>query len=144
MIILISLAVVTLVSGLILLFVVKTSRTSRHTSLGSLKSEPTAKGSSARKKRVLSPTETRPKEISTAREVRISPQQEIHVSRQNEEAAYINELRQKLLRKAMGNAATVERLTEYERRLNPTGTLVVWLQAAVDRWEDDHDGRRRW
>jgi len=74
--------------------------------------------------------------ISTPREARISPQQEAQVSLQNEEAAYIAELRQKLLRKAMGNVATVERLTDYERRLNPgfVGWFVRWFVGSFKKY----------
>jgi hypothetical protein len=143
MIIFISLVVVSIVIGLILLSVVKTSSKSGYTSLGTLKSEAKAKASIARKKKPLVTAEMPLEEISTSPQTRVSATQEAHVSPQNEEAVYIAELRQKLLRKAMGNVATVERLTDYERRLNPRGTLTTWLKTAVDRWEDDHEGRRR-
>jgi len=144
MIIILSLIVMSIAIGLILRAVVKTSRNSGYTSLGTLESQATAKASIPGNKKSLATPETTSKaRVSTSREVRISPQRDAQVSPQNEEVAYIAELRQKLLLKAMGNVAIVERLTDYDRRRNPTGTLTICLQAAVDHWEDDHEARRR-
>src|SRR5215212_3893499 len=133
MIIFLSVVVVSIVIGLILLSIVKTSHNSGVTSLGTIRWEAVAKASIAQKKK---------SETSISRDATISPQQ-ARLLTQNEETVNIAKLRQKLLLKAMGDVAIVERLTEYERRLNPTGTLTIWLKAVVERWEDDHEARRR-
>ena len=76
MIIFFSLIVGSIVIALILRYVVKTSRNSSYTSLGTLNSTATPKASIARKKKPLSTTETPPKkEISTSQRVaQFSPQ----------------------------------------------------------------------
>ena len=46
-----------------------------------------------------------------------------------------------LLRKVGGDPAAVERLVDYERRQSPQSTRMVWLQNAIQRWEDDNQSR---
>jgi hypothetical protein len=44
---------------------------------------------------------------------------------------------QKLLRKAFGDKAQVERLIELERRKKPNAGRAIWIKNAIDRWERD-------
>lgn len=44
-------------------------------------------------------------------------------------------LYQKLLRKAMGDQAQVERLIELERKRHPTASRNQLIHYAIDRWE---------
>jgi len=46
-----------------------------------------------------------------------------------------------LLRKVGGDPAVAERLIDYERRQSPQATRMVWLQNAIQRWEDDNQSR---
>jgi hypothetical protein len=43
-----------------------------------------------------------------------------------------------LLRKTGGDRAAVERLIDFERQKNPTGTRTHWLESAARRWEADN------
>jgi hypothetical protein len=47
-------------------------------------------------------------------------------------------LRQNLLLKALGSKSVVDRLVEFERKKNPTGDQVQWLEAAIRQWEHDN------
>ena len=57
-----------------------------------------------------------------------------HASRQHRaltgDAAY-----QRLLRKALGDRAQVERLIEYERQRQPQASRARWIRNALERWE---------
>ncbi len=44
-----------------------------------------------------------------------------------------------LLRKVGGDPAIVERLIDHERRLRPQATRKVWLQNAIQHWENDNN-----
>ena len=43
-----------------------------------------------------------------------------------------------LLQKVGGDHEVVDRLVEYEQELNPGGTRVLWLKAAIERWQRDN------
>jgi hypothetical protein len=43
-----------------------------------------------------------------------------------------------LLRKVGGDRAAVERLIEFERQRLPQATRAIWLQNAIQRWEQDN------
>ena len=45
---------------------------------------------------------------------------------------------QRLLARARGNQAQVERLIEYEARRSPHASRTEWIQDALDRWERDN------
>lgn len=58
------------------------------------------------------------------------------------EATHVLNLRAKLKQKALGNETVVERLIQYERTRNPNGQMLLWVQAAIDRWEHDNRSHR--
>ncbi len=124
MTIILSLIVAIILIALVLRSVLKTSQDSGYTSLGTLNSATTHKAS-------IPPKPQR------------KPQPNPTISPRSVETIIIAELRRKLLLKAMGNEATVDRLIDHERKRNSSGTLILWLRAANDRWEDDHEGRAR-
>jgi hypothetical protein len=43
-----------------------------------------------------------------------------------------------LRRKVGGDSAVVERLIDFERQQRPKASRLVWLQAAIQRWEQDN------
>lgn len=43
-----------------------------------------------------------------------------------------------LLHKVGGDRAAAERLIEFEKQQNPTGTRMAWLTSAVQHWEHDN------
>ena len=135
MTIILSLIVAIILIGLVLRSVLKTSQDSGYTSLGTLNSPTTHKASI--------PPKPQPSTPSKSETAGTSPQPNPTVSPRNVETIIIAELRRKLLLKAMGNEATVERLIDLERKLNSSGTLILWLRAANERWEDDHERRAR-
>jgi hypothetical protein len=134
MTIILSLIVAIILIALVLRSVLKTSQDSGYTSLGTLNSATTHKASI--------PPKPQPSTPSKSETAGISPQPNPTVSPRIE-TILIAELRRKLLLKAMGNEATVDRLIDLERKLNSSGTLILWLRAANERWEDDHEGRAR-
>ncbi|MEW6731000.1 MAG: hypothetical protein AB1489_06665 [Acidobacteriota bacterium] len=57
---------------------------------------------------------------------------------QNNDKQRVRILYKKLLRKTMGNKEQVERLIELERQRNPTASLSVLMQNAINRWDRDN------
>ncbi len=47
-------------------------------------------------------------------------------------------LRQNLRLKVMNDDAKIDRLIDYERKYNPSGSEAELLQAAINRWEHDN------
>jgi hypothetical protein len=45
-----------------------------------------------------------------------------------------------LLVKVGGDRSTVERLIDFERRVLPEGNRTLWLENAIQRWEQDNRG----
>jgi len=134
MTIILSLIVGIILIALVLRSVLKTSQDSGYTSLGTLNSATTHKASI--------PPKPQPSTPSKSETAGTTPQPNPTVSPRIE-TILIDELRRKLLLKAMGNEATVDRLIDLERKLNSSGTLILWLRAANERWEDDHERRAR-
>lgn len=56
----------------------------------------------------------------------------------NKETNAIADLRRNLKQKLLGDEAKLERLVDFERKRNPTGNSVAWLNAAIKRLEDDN------
>ena len=134
MTIILSLIVAIILIALVLRSVLKTSQDSGYTSLGTLNSATTHKASIPPKPQPSTPPKSETAGTTPQPNPTVSPRIETII---------IAELRRKLLLKAMGNEATVDRLIDLERKLNSSGTLILWLRAANDRWEDDHEGRAR-
>ena len=129
-----SLIVGIILIGLVLRSVLKTSQDSGYTSLGTLNSATTHKASIPPKPQPSTPSKSETAGTSPQPNPTVSPRIETII---------IAELRRKLLLKALGNEATVDRLIDLERKRNSSGTLILWLRAANERWEDDHLGRAR-
>lgn len=46
-----------------------------------------------------------------------------------------------LLRKVGGDRAVAERLVDFERKSLPNANRIIWLQNAIQRWEQDNESR---
>lgn len=83
------------------------------------------------------------KEDKSSRATEQKQRQDIHSEQpthppSSENMELIVKLRKNLSVKVMYDEAKVDRLIDYERRLNPNASLVVLIQAAIDRWERDN------
>ena len=130
MTILLSVIVATILIGLVARTFLKSSQSSGYTSLGTLKSVTAP--------RPPLPPKQQPPPLPKPS---ISPQPKPTVSLQIDEPA---KLRQKLLLMALGDEAVVDRLITYEQKRNPSASLIICIEAAIERWIDDHGGRQRW